>query len=535
MAKSPLMKLLKKAIRDSQEFLSNPSRRQFIKSSAAVSASLWTPIAWAQNPKAKVGIIGAGASGLACAYALTKAQVPFQIFEGSERVGGRILTSDNWNTDRQFIEIGGELLDSSHHTIFELVKTLALNEQAALKKGKKFSPSDLEVLRFSDAEKNNLEKAIIYVDQKVYKEKELIQGIKPLVRKTLALRNQVFKNQKETLYYSNREKFPEAVKMDHRSIRELFETFNGVAENWVLKTVISAYESEFGREAENQSSLNYLSLMDDTLADGFSMFGESDEALRLKKGNSSLVRGLLNFLSDYGSKSIDSFLTTGSVLTGLVKKGNEYHCKFKGKPDQVFTHLVVTLPFSILRKIEGLETLNLSAEKRLMIQNLGTASNSKAMIDFKNKFWRTAGKIANQGEHYVHENSQVLWETSRMQKGSHGILTNFIGGIDADNADSTRPEKSLILLSKIYGESVRKSHTGKSIFMDWQKNPWSQGSYAVLKPGQYSQFWGSGPIAENNNSLIFAGEHTSLEFQGFMNGAYESGLRAARQLLSRIS
>jgi monoamine oxidase len=33
--------------------------------------------------------------------------------------------------------------------------------------------------------------------------------------------------------------------------------------------------------------------------------------------------------------------------------------------------------------------------------------------------------------------------------------------------------------------------------------------------------------------MVFAGEHTSERWQGYMNGAVESGLRAARELLRR--
>lgn len=535
MAKSPLMKLLKRAFRQNARSEANLSRRRFLQNSAIISSQLWMPMSWGKNPTEKVGIIGAGAAGLACAYALNKNGIPFHIFEGSQRVGGRILTSENWNTDRQFIEIGGELLDSSHTVTFELVKALTQDELTATRQGKKFESSELEILRFSDYEKNGLEKILIYVDRQTYFEKDLVKGIQPLIKKTQEIHKKIFKNQNIGLTFSNQSKFPDAVKMDHKSIRELFADFNGLTESWILKTVLSAYESEFGREADKQSALNFISLMDQSLADGFSMFGDSDEALRLKKGNSSLIRALMNSLTNYGSKSTDSLLSVGSALTSVSRQGSRFLCKFKGRPDQTFSHLVITLPIPILRTIEGLENLDLSREKKLMIKNSGVASNSKAILDFKAKFWRNSGKISNQGEHFIHLDSQVFWETSRMQNGQSGILTNFIGGLDADRADANRASKSLDLLVQIYGDSARKVHSNKSIFMDWQKNPWSQGSYAVLNPGQYSQFWGTGPIAECNGQLLFAGEHTSMDFQGFMNGAYESGLRAARQILKKTS
>ena len=39
------------------------------------------------------------------------------------------------------------------------------------------------------------------------------------------------------------------------------------------------------------------------------------------------------------------------------------------------------------------------------------------------------------------------------------------------------------------------------------------------------------PAPELDGRLLFAGEHTSTEFSGFMNGAVESGNRAADEIL----
>jgi monoamine oxidase len=34
-----------------------------------------------------------------------------------------------------------------------------------------------------------------------------------------------------------------------------------------------------------------------------------------------------------------------------------------------------------------------------------------------------------------------------------------------------------------------------------------------------------------NGKMLFAGEHTSTQFMGYMNGAYETGVKAAEQIL----
>ena len=48
----------------------------------------------------------------------------------------------------------------------------------------------------------------------------------------------------------------------------------------------------------------------------------------------------------------------------------------------------------------------------------------------------------------------------------------------------------------------------------------------MLRPGQYTTLFGAGSTPEGN--VHFAGEHTSVEYFGFLNGAVVSGERAAK-------
>jgi hypothetical protein len=69
-----------------------------------------------------VAIIGAGVAGLTAAYRLLQAGVPCEIFEGSERTGGRILTKYDFNKDGMFCELGGELVDTNHEDLIALAR-----------------------------------------------------------------------------------------------------------------------------------------------------------------------------------------------------------------------------------------------------------------------------------------------------------------------------------------------------------------------------------------------------------------------------
>jgi monoamine oxidase len=63
----------------------------------------------------------------------------------------------------------------------------------------------------------------------------------------------------------------------------------------------------------------------------------------------------------------------------------------------------------------------------------------------------------------------------------------------------------------------------------WDAGSSPKGSYAFHPPGYLTSL--GGIEAESEGPVHFAGEHTSREWQGFLNGAVESGQRAAREVL----
>jgi len=65
-------------------------------------------------------------------------------------------------------------------------------------------------------------------------------------------------------------------------------------------------------------------------------------------------------------------------------------------------------------------------------------------------------------------------------------------------------------------------------YHDGNLDPHLLGSWAQYNVGQYTGFSGIEPVREGN--IHFAGEHTSLEDQGFVEGGVTSGERAASEI-----
>jgi monoamine oxidase len=75
--------------------------------------------------------------------------------------------------------------------------------------------------------------------------------------------------------------------------------------------------------------------------------------------------------------------------------------------------------------------------------------------------------------------------------------------------------------------------------MEWEghaisstQEPFFRSSYSFYKMGQYTTFGGYERVRQGG--VLFCGEHTSVEFQGFMEGAAAEGKRAARQLVDLL-
>ena len=73
----------------------------------------------------------------------------------------------------------------------------------------------------------------------------------------------------------------------------------------------------------------------------------------------------------------------------------------------------------------------------------------------------------------------------------------------------------------------------ESFGYDWNLDPYSQGMWCAFRPTQITNYLSA--LQQSENRLFFAGGDIANGFRGFMDGAVESGLRAARELAESLS
>ncbi|MBT2655838.1 FAD-dependent oxidoreductase [Bacillus sp. ISL-18] len=146
---------------------------------------------------------------------------------------------------------------------------------------------------------------------------------------------------------------------------------------------------------------------------------------------------------------------------------------------------------------------------------------------------RSRGKPYN-GETFADEGYQQTFESTRAQQGKSGILANFTGGQTAaklfaltNDKIEERTNEFLDKLTQVL-PGCKKNWNGLATVDHWLSSQWTKGSYSYLKVGQHTKF--GGVLGEREGNVFFAGEHTSTNYPGYLNGAVESGERAAREI-----
>jgi monoamine oxidase len=193
----------------------------------------------------------------------------------------------------------------------------------------------------------------------------------------------------------------------------------------------------------------------------------------------------------------------------------------------------MAIPFTTLRQVEGVKALPLHPVKQRAIAEYHFGTNTKSMLDFGSRIWRTPGATlpAFTGGMTTDTVHQAFWETSRGQDGPNGILTNYLGG-DAGARFNGNGRASVDYLGGL-DPRIKAEFTGRQRFMNWSKHRFALGSYSCQKPGHYIGFFGMEGQPELGGRLLFAGEHTSTDYSGFMNGAVESGQRVTNEIAGR--
>jgi monoamine oxidase len=509
----------------------SPGRREFLKQTGATfaGAALGGPLllgcsslAVAGGSMPKIAIVGAGIAGLNAALTLHDHGLHSTVFEAADRVGGRMHTDFTSWADGQTSEWCGELIDSGHKTMQRLVRRfgLTLLDRKAAQ------------ARLADPQATNWLLDRYYTDVQATADFQVVY-------KTLR------KQQRAAPFPTQYNAYTETgFELDHTSLYDWIEQYVPGGHGAPLGRLLDvAYNIEFGRNTREQSSLNLVYLLAfQPDPNQLSLFGESDEQYEIAGGNEQLPRAIAAALPPDTIRLGWRLRRIAQDNTGVTLGLDTAD----GRQSLRYDEAILAIPFSVLRRLDTRDA-GFDSLKQTAIGSLGYGTNSKLHLEFDRRYWQGSGPWPGNGtgESYTDIGFQNTWDAALAQAGPCGVLVNYTGGTIGARYRPRQPyttaESPLVqryaaeLLPQLEAlwPGISSHYTGRASLSYPTDDPNLIGSYACYLVGQYTSFSGYEIAAQGR--IHFAGEHTSVDYQGYMEGGAETGAAAAREVLKAHS
>jgi len=491
------------------------TRRQFIKFAAlAGSSALMTGLspqlqrAWSQSAP-QIAIIGAGIAGLNAAYQLKKAGLTANVYEARNRVGGRILSRTGPVGEGLVLDLGGSFINTDHADMLALVEEFGLTL---------FN-------RLEDAERFPFPETGYFFDGRIRSEAEVADRLRPLAQQIFSDATQLDENFDEV-----------AELLDPISVTDYLDTHaNKILEPYIRDLVENTIRTEYGVEPDESSALQLLFNLPLVEGDQVEVLGSSDEAFFVQEGSGRITESLAQALSGQ--------IQLQKRLTGVQANGRGFRLTFADGSVVNADYVIIAIPFTVLRTVNL--QVSLPDTLRQFIHEADLGANEKLFAGFDQKIWRQPNGFVV--DSWTDLGFSSTWdETQRQPNRDDGALTFYFGGdevkaLQSGNAE-TQGRRAIEQLTE-YIPEARRAANGQFLLTDWTNDPLARGAYTNFKPGQYLEFSEFLYIESDDpeerqdvaiGNLVFAGEHLSDEFYGFMNGAAQTGRLAAEVVFRAI-
>jgi monoamine oxidase len=437
---------------------------------------------------AHVVVIGAGLAGLAAAGDLQARGARVTVIEARDRVGGRVWTiRDGWR-QRQHAEAGADFIEDKQRALVDMARGAGVALVPIIRRGFGYYGADARGrlsrqtmaggLRSLDASFQDLVRAYRLNERRW-------QG--PIVRQIAA-----------------------------QSIDAWLRATH--ATPWLTQRV-RGLRGLFLADPEELSLLALVDFFADLDEGG------SGESFRAREGNDRIATRAAAALHEpvqVRTVARKVARTSTGVVVSVERSGTVAAL--------AADYVVVTAPASTARDIVFDPAV--PEPQWEAIRHLKYGRATRLLVQFERRFWSKRGQPNAFGSD---QPFGALWDGNEHQKGEAGILSFLAGGgasADLQALLGDRPGEGRVdHLDPLIGRLSwlgRPARPLASRRITWEDDCWARGGYAFFDPG-FDPAWRD-LLARPHGRVVFAGEHTSLRWQGYMNGAVESGQRAAAEI-----
>lgn len=418
----------------------------------------------------RVGVIGAGAAGIAAARATSAAGHEVVVFEARGRIGGRTLTDESLAAHP--VELGAEFIHGENVATWDWVREFG-------------APTTGDAHRYEAW--NHFRGELV-----------------PAATVSAALGSEVSPGLTELTREWRRADRPDAPMTE------------------VLKT----WGDRFGHELTPEDR----ALAANVMAQGTSADLEELGALRSREARYRDDGELHHWRLSAGYSALMARAAADLDIrletpVSRVRWSEDGASITTASSEERVDRVIVTLPLGVLRAGAVEFDPPLAAAKQDAIERLNPGHISKVILKFDEVYWPPELTFL-----WTPLDTQLWWRPGQGQPAEEPVLTAFFGGADAANLEDATTAEAIAEATSQLGDILGRSLEGHVLdgrYIAWGTEEFTRMGYSSVPPGGLGL---RAALAEPAGALRFAGEATSVGRASTVHGAIESGRRAAAEL-----
>ena len=444
-----------------------------------------------------VAVIGAGFAGLTAARDLSRAGASCVVLEARDRVGGRV--HDRVLEDGTVLELGGQWVGPTQDRILGLLAELGIATQP--------TPTDGDELTIVDGVRFRHPGEL---------PDDLGPGVRPAIDEALATLDDLG----ATIPLDAPWDAPDAVRFDHTTMDAWLQA--NVEHDGARRFLFAVVETLYVRPPIETSVLDFLvhARAAGSLIEAMSVEGGTQQA-RIAGGPQAVTQRLAGELGDrvvLGSPVWRIRSTRDGVAVDTAGATHAAQRVIVAMAPLLASRILVEPPVPALR--DGLA------------QRMPHGSVIKIQALYREPFWRADGLS---GTGFTTDGPVSFVADGSPADGQRGVLVGFIESRQAralaDASEERVRATALDGLAAFFGDGARSPEDLNVV--DWSADPWTRGCYSGhVAPGAWTSFGRA--LREPCGPIHWAGTETAVRMCGYIDGAIESGHRAAAEVLAAL-
>jgi monoamine oxidase len=438
-----------------------------------------------------VVVVGAGLAGLTAARELAGAGLDVQVLEARDRVGGRTLSQPVGDRPEDVVELGGQWVGPTQHEVLALAEELGIATYPQHAEGRNLFETDRGKLKRYRGTIPMLG-ALVMVDYG---------------RADLRLKRMIKRVSADAPWESE-----DAQRLDEQTFATWIR--RSARTRTAREALATACRAVFSVEPADISLLHVLFYA--AAAGGWDDLLDTEGGAqqdRLAGGTQQLSIRMADELADRVALS--------APVTAIRSDGDGVIAA-----DLTARRAIVAVPPALAGRITFDPPLPGSRDQ--LTQRMPMGSVIKCMAVYEEPFWRDDG-LSGQAVSLPGP-TQVVFDNTPAN-GSPGLI-GFLEGREARElgalSEAERRDAVLKGFQRLFGR--RAGHPVEYVEKDWSTEPYSRGCYAgVLGPGAWTGYGRA--LREPVGRIHWAGTETATRWMGYMDGAIQSGKRAAAEVM----